>query len=162
MYRPVNQPFQFGECGSANYSLKPDNTLRVINSQRFFNFPGDLSAGKYYKPSTKVAGFTAGITPVSPSKPTPTIDRNKQTDLNMGVFSNNEDKSKINDDYMQNERFGNYRWKFDNSQGMIFQYTQAEGMARKLEPEANDGRFQLKFSKFQPVWGNYHVLDTDY
>lgn len=35
-------------------------------------------------------------------------------------------------------------------------------MARKLEPEANDGRFQLKFSVLQPVWGNYHVLDTDY
>ena len=35
-------------------------------------------------------------------------------------------------------------------------------MARKLEPEANDGRFELKFSKFQPVWGNYHVLETDY
>lgn len=35
-------------------------------------------------------------------------------------------------------------------------------MARKLEPDANDGRFQLKFSKFQPAWGNYHVLDTDY
>ena len=45
---------------------------------------------------------------------------------------------------------------------MIFQYQQAEGMARKLKPEANDGRFQLKFSKLQPVWGNYHVLDTDY
>lgn len=63
---------------------------------------------------------------------------------------------------MYNERFGNYRWKFDNAQGKIFQYTQAEGMARKLEPEAEDGRFQLKFSKFQPVWGNYHVLETDY
>lgn len=35
-------------------------------------------------------------------------------------------------------------------------------MARKLEPEANDGRFELKFSKFQPAWGNYHVLETDY
>ena len=35
-------------------------------------------------------------------------------------------------------------------------------MARKLEPDANDGRFELKFSKFQPAWGNYHVLETDY
>ena len=35
-------------------------------------------------------------------------------------------------------------------------------MARKAQPEAEDGRFELKFSKFQPVWGNYHVLETDY
>ena len=63
---------------------------------------------------------------------------------------------------MYNERFGDVNWKFRNNQGALFQYIQAEGMARKTEPEANDGRFQLKFSKFQPVWGNYHVLETDY
>jgi len=71
-------------------------------------------------------------------------------------------KKKKLDDYMYNERFGDINWKFKDQQGRLFQYTQAEGKAKKTEPDANDGRFKLKFSNLQPVWGNYHVVDTDY
>ena len=71
---------------------------------------------------------------MSPAKPKPAID--SKSKISMGIFSNDDQKSKMNDDFMYNERFGNYQWKFDNAQGKIFQYTQAEGMARKLDPDA--------------------------
>ena len=79
----------------------------------------------------------------------------------MSIFSDATKNERMNKDYMYNERFGNVNWKYKDAQSRIFRYSQAEGMARKLEPEANDGRFQLKFSMFQPAWGNYHVLETD-
>lgn len=160
MYRPKNQPFQFGECASANYSLKDNGYVRVINSQRFINIPGVIGKPDGGMAPNTAQGFASGVVPIN-KKPN-TIQRAQQDDFQMGIFSNPEMNENKNNDYMYNERFGNIKWKYKDAQDKLYTYFQAEGMARKLEPEANDGRFQLKFSKFQPVWGNYHVLETDY
>ena len=38
----------------------------------------------------------------------------------------------------------------------------AKGWAKQLNPELNQGTLGVKFSVFQPVYGNYDILDTDY
>ena len=74
MYRIKQLPFQIGDCNFANYSLKEDGRLRIINSQRFFDMPG-FSKGLIDNegPDMSVAGFTPGgvYSPISGPKVTP-------------------------------------------------------------------------------------------
>merc|ERR1712086_831519 len=37
-----------------------------------------------------------------------------------------------------------------------------KGWAKKRDPKSTLGRLQVKFSIFQPVWGAYDILHTDY
>ena len=39
--------------------------------------------------------------------------------------------------------------------------TYAEGVARPKDPNSDEGRIQVRFSKFSP-WGDYQVVKTDY
>ena len=39
--------------------------------------------------------------------------------------------------------------------------TYAEGVARLKDPNSDEARLQLRFSKFSP-WGDYQVVKTDY
>lgn len=149
-----------GECGSANYSLKDNGIVRVINSQRFKNWPGRIGGESAGLTPNAAQGFASGVLPV-PKDTKPQISDSDK--IKMGIFSNPIKNGKnMNLEYMMDERFGNIRWKYNDESGRTYSYSQSEGMARKLDPQANDGRFQLKFSKFQPMWENYHVLETDY
>lgn len=66
MYRPKKQPFQSGECNNANYSLRDDGLLRVINAQRYINYPGKIGSDTTPDLSTNTAqGFASGVVQIN-------------------------------------------------------------------------------------------------
>lgn len=167
MYRSQQLPFQIGDCNFASYSLLPNGNVRIINSQRFFDMPG---FGKGKMKNDKVIGETAGAFTTGTVVKPPITPTNQRTEpaYSMKMDGQTEKQSRIRGvpefkrKSFYQEQFGNLNVKFKDQQGRMLTYRQAEGVARKRVPSDNDGRFQLKFNKFQPVWGNYDVLDTDY
>jgi len=78
--------FEKGDCVSAQYSVRPEDMISVLNSEQRYGFDGKLSSERHV----------------------------------------------------------------------------AEGWAKTRDPSSDLARLQVKFSKFQPVWGAYDVLYTDY
>ena len=93
------------------------------------------------KDQKPVPGVVSGFTPATP-KVKPRVTPKNPTD-NRRVTPTIVEKKK---QAIFNEQFGDINLKFTDEMGRMLTYRQAEGIARKRTPMANDGRFQLKFS----------------